>query len=238
MTLDHLLNDFAIRSFRDIADADYIVARTAFRARLVSQYLSASQQSVEKYLKCILLLNRIPAREVRHNLGAALGKIISSTTLALSLTESTKKFIDYLDSLGRFRYLDISNYVLWRDIVRLDRTVWELRRYCTLSEVPRSIKLRDGVPPAKVRLDGGVLEKIIDDVKSPAREPLLWQNAFFGKRVRRRVRVGGGFHCTNSPLSVHPEILDEVLKYVLLPKDVVDACRAHAQTMSAGAGSG
>jgi hypothetical protein len=234
MTADVLLNDFAIRSFRDIADADYIVARMACRAGLVSQYLWASQQSIEKYLKCILLLNRIPARQVKHDLGAALCKINSSGMLALDLTVPTKKFIDYLDSFGRFRYLEISNYAFSSDIVRLDRTVWELRRYSTLSCLPRTIKVQEGVSPPKLRLLGGYLEKIIDNLKSPAREPLLWQNAFFGKRTRKRVRVRGGFHATNSPLYLHPEILDEVVKYVYLPKDVEDAYRAHAQTMSPG----
>jgi len=35
----------------------------------------------------------------------------------------------------------------------------------------------------------------------------------------------------NSPLSLHPELLDEVLKYVYLPKDVIMAYRntAHAK---------
>src|ERR1035437_4467358 len=78
---------------------------------------------------------------------------------------------------------------------------------------------------AKVRLEGGHLEKIVDNVKDPAREPLLWQDAFFGKRTRRRVWVGLGFQATNSPLILHPEILDEVTKYVFLPKDVQAAYR-------------
>ncbi len=58
------MNDFAVRSFRDVADADYIVARMACRAAFTTQYLLASQQAVEKYLKCVLLLNRIPAKDV------------------------------------------------------------------------------------------------------------------------------------------------------------------------------
>ena len=41
-----LLNDFAVRCFRDIADADYIAARMAYRADLMMQYLWASQQAI------------------------------------------------------------------------------------------------------------------------------------------------------------------------------------------------
>jgi hypothetical protein len=79
---DVLLNDFAIRSFRDIADGDYIAARMACRARIAVQFLWASQQTIEKYLKCILLLHRIPARKVRHNLGAALSAVNNSGKLS------------------------------------------------------------------------------------------------------------------------------------------------------------
>lgn len=67
---DKLVNDFAIRSFRDIADGDYIAAGLACRSQLVMQYLWASQQAIEKYLTCILLLHRIPAKRMRHDLGA------------------------------------------------------------------------------------------------------------------------------------------------------------------------
>ena len=100
MTLDNeLVNDFAIRSFRDIADADYIAARMACRATLLTQFLWASQQAVEKYLKCILLLNRIPANEVLHDLEKALAKINESGQLAMDLTAETKNFIEMLDEI-------------------------------------------------------------------------------------------------------------------------------------------
>ncbi len=109
MTDDQLVNDFAVRSFRDVGDEDYISARMAFRAALVTPSLWASQQTVEKYLKCILLLNRIPGARVKHWLGAALDAIEGSGQLALELTPSTRSFIEYLDEFGRFRYLEISN---------------------------------------------------------------------------------------------------------------------------------
>jgi hypothetical protein len=87
--------------------------------------------------------------------------------------------------------------------------------------------LTDGHPPPKVRLVGGLLEQVIDDKANPAREPLLWQNAFFGVRGRRRVSVYTWSKMKNSPLYLHPEILDEVLKYVFLPQDVITVYRSH-----------
>ena len=67
MKIEVLPNDFAIRCFRDIEDGDYVSARMAYRAGLTMQYLWASQQAIEKYLKCILLPNRIPAVGVKHD---------------------------------------------------------------------------------------------------------------------------------------------------------------------------
>jgi len=115
-------------------DADYIAARMAFRAALVTPSLWSSQQTLEKYLKCILLLNRIPAKNVRHDLRAALDAIEASARIALGLTAPTREFIDYLNAFGRFRYLEVSNFAFGGNIVTLDRAAWELRRFCTLSQ--------------------------------------------------------------------------------------------------------
>lgn len=155
MKTEFLLNDFAIRCFRDIGDGDYISARMAYRAALIPQYLWASQQAIEKYLKCILLLNRLPAAGVRHDLEAALSKIRGSGKITLNLTRPTQDFIKEIDSCGRFRYLETSTVSFGGDIVRLDITVWELRRFCTLDEGPWQLNLRHGVPAPKIRIDRG-----------------------------------------------------------------------------------
>jgi len=68
MDREILLNDFAIRSFRDVADYDYIAARMTYRTSLFSQFLWSGLQAVEKYLKCLLLLNRMEAKKIVHNL--------------------------------------------------------------------------------------------------------------------------------------------------------------------------
>ncbi|NOT26716.1 MAG: hypothetical protein HOP16_11495 [Acidobacteria bacterium] len=65
---DRELNSFALRSFRDVADADYIAARLAYRAQLPVQFLWASQQALEKYLKFILFLERIKVPKLGHDL--------------------------------------------------------------------------------------------------------------------------------------------------------------------------
>lgn len=226
-TTEQLVNDFAIRSFRDIADGDYIAARFACRSQLVVQYLWASQQAIEKYLKCILLLHRIPATNVKHDLSKGLAAIDNSGVLSLGLVEPSEEFITYLDRIGQYRYMEVSTSALGVDLVRLDRVVWELRRFCTLAPEPRQVALVSGVFAPKLRLPCGQLEKIIDNPKHPARKALLWQNGFFGKRQRKTVKLEDWTIFNNSPLSLNPQILEEVLKYVFLPSELVKAYRNH-----------
>jgi hypothetical protein len=223
---DRELNSWAIRSFRDVADGDYIAARLAHRARLPAQFLWASQQTIEKYLKCILFIRRIPATKVKHDLEPAL-KLIQRSGIDLYLTERAQTFIAQIDRLGRYRYMEASLWVNWHWIVSLDQTVWELRRFCTLDPRATSAELVEGKWAPRVRLVGGHLEKILQKRDDPARESLLWHNGYFG-RGRRTITVRGGFTSVNSPLFQHAEVLDEILKYAYVPKDVVKAYREHA----------
>lgn len=240
MSTDTLLDDFAVRCFRDVADHDYIVARMAYRASLFQQFHWSSLQAVEKYLKAILLFNRIKARNVNHDLGWAI-KHTEKLPFEIRLSESSKRFIDHVDTFGRFRYLESSFYIYGPKLVELDKTVWEFRRYCT--RINYEERFQDGRPinmmhykleqinrseyenSQKFRLLGGTLEKIIDKKDHPARQALIWQNAFFGSSRRRNVTMPVYTHSTNAPLTLHPEILEEVLRYVFLPKEVVEAYR-------------
>lgn len=62
------INDFARRSFRDMADGDYILARLAHRNRLIPRFIWNSQQAIEKYLKAILLFHRSACKDKKHDL--------------------------------------------------------------------------------------------------------------------------------------------------------------------------
>jgi HEPN domain-containing protein len=107
-----LLNDFAYRCFRDIADQDYIAARLAYHHYLPEPSLWQSQQAIEKYLKCILLLHRIPATKVFHNLAEALTLTQQITDPAINLTSATNDFISHIDVYGTDRYLTNSSVSL------------------------------------------------------------------------------------------------------------------------------
>ena len=152
-----LLNDFAFRSFFEIADGDYIAARAMYRAKLFPQFLSSSQQALEKYLKYILLLNRIQAPKVGHHLSKALAIIGNSRKVRLSLTDYTKEFLQRLDSMGRFRYGEVPSTVFGRDLLMLDWAVWEVRRYCTSDPAPAQVQIQHGAIPPRVSDSGRIL---------------------------------------------------------------------------------
>lgn len=238
-----LLNDFAIRSFRDIGDNDYITARLAHRAQLGPQFLWAALQAIEKYLKCILVLNRIAAPN-GHHLGELLDSFKNQARFQLQLTETAIGFIKHLDLYGRHRYFETSYWIKDMHVVDLDRTVWEIRRYTQIidretysikEENPSAMQdrlaaIEDAInhPPQRFAIPGGRLEIIVASSNHPARGPLLWKNLFYGKRARKSILIPDSFHASNAPLLLHPEILDEVLKYVYLPKAVIQAYREHA----------
>ena len=239
-----LLNNFAIRSFRDIADQDYISARLSFKHALYPQFHWQSLQAIEKYLKAILLLNRIKARDINHDLERAI-KYTKELPFELILSDTAKDLIEHLDTFGRFRYLESSYQVMGPMLARLDRTVWEVRRYCRVLNY--ELKLPSGEsrnmlkhevqiieeslnkPPHQYKIFAGLLEKIIDDKGHPSRDGLIWQNHCFGKVSRKFVRQPTPFHAVNAPLWLHPEILDTVIEYIYLPKNVIVAYREYTK---------
>jgi hypothetical protein len=162
---DRHLNSWAFRSFRDIADGDYLAARMAYRAQLPAQFLWASQQALEKYLKCILFIRRISATRVRHHLKPALD-LIEQNEIGLSLTERSRAFIGRIDGVGRYRYMEASFFVEWRWILSLDQAVWELRRFCTLDPSATSATLVDGEWAPRVHIAGGFLEKVLRSART------------------------------------------------------------------------
>lgn len=239
-TPEMLLNNFATRSFRDTADQDYIAARLAFRSRLIPQFLWSSLQAFEKYLKCILILNRIPAKR-GHDIGEILKAFQRVEPFELRLTPPCKEFLDFLNAYGRHRYFESSWYLKGGELVELDRAVWEVRRYARVMryelqdsegtklnalpiEIGRNVDA-ESKHPQEFHIAGGLLESIVEKPSHPAREALVWQNGFFGKSRRRTVRLRSGLQAANAPLTLHPELLDEVLKYVWLPNDVIKAYR-------------
>lgn len=229
---DRQLNTWAFRSFRDVADGDYIAARMACRAQLPQQFLWASQQAIEKYLKCALFVRRVPAKNVRHDLAPAV-KLLTDAGVGFALSERSQRFIDRVDQMGQFRYMEVSQWVDWHWIVPLDQVVWELRRFTTLDPVATKATLVEGKWAPRVTIIGGYLERILAKRDNPAREPLLWHNGYLG-RGRRTITVRSGISAVNSPLLHTTALLDEILRYAFIPKEVVNACKEQALGVTKG----
>lgn len=240
-----LVNDFAIRSFRETADKDYIAARMAYRARLIQPFLWSALHCLEKYVKGILVLNRVKAHK-GHSVLPGIKQMKQHGKFELDLSAATVQFIKNLEDYGaEYRYYEVSYDIQPFDIIRFDRAVWELRRYCqpldydvvdmngkTVNLLPLEL---DRVHRAKANqekgtcITGGILEKIIEKKDHSAREALIWNNLFFGPSQRKSVKMQSNWEAGNSPFFLHPEIIDEVLKYVYIPKDIAEGVRQFAK---------
>lgn len=132
MKSDHatLLNSYAYHNFRDIAEFDYIAARALFKMEMHIQSLWISLQSSEKHMKCIFLLNRISSRKIGHDVSQGLHTLYEKLDFPISTSNGTANFIDYLTGVGANRCGEFSYYITGDLIHTLDRTAWEIRRYC------------------------------------------------------------------------------------------------------------
>lgn len=248
-TMRVLINDFAIRSFRDTADKDYIAARMAYRARLIQPFLWSALHCLEKYVKGILLLNRVQAHR-GHSVLPGIEQMKQVGRFDLDLSAKTVEFIKRLEDDGaEYRYYEVSYDIQPFDIVRFDRAVWELRRYCQALDYEivdmngKAVNLLthelDRIHRAKEKHEkgtcvrGGILEKIIEQKDHPAREALIWNNLFFGPSRRKGVKLRPEWETGNSPFFLHPEIIDEVVKYVHIPKDIAEGVRRFAKDKAA-----
>lgn len=248
--LDRFVNSFGTQSFRDQADRDYIAARLACRHELFPQFLWASHQAIEKYLKAILLYNRIKATRVGHDLALALS-LTEALPFKIEFSSRSRRLIAHLAEVGEFRYIDIPFHVYGHILIDLDLAVWEIRRYCQVLNVFGKVlpleeqKLLDVAwsnlarskteTRHKFRLHGGLLEKILDEKKHPSRSALLWHNPCFGVRKRATIRAKSHLNAQNPVLYLYPEMLDELVKYVFIPQKLVAGYRQHLAEIQAGA---
>lgn len=244
-----LVNDFAIRCFRETADKDYIAARMAYRARLIQPFLWSALHCLEKYVKGILVLNRVKAHS-GHSVLPGIERMKQHGKFELDLSAETIQFIKKLEDYGaEYRYYEVSYDTRPFDIIRLDRAIWELRRYCQPLDYDivdmggktiNLLKLElERIHRAKANNEkgtcimGGILEQIIEKKDHPAREALIWNNLFLGPSRRKGVKMHSRWESGNSPFFLHPEIIDEVLKYVFIPKSIADGVRQYAKEKAA-----
>jgi hypothetical protein len=136
-TLQAVLNRYA-RKFVDEADRDYILARHCYRNQYDLQYAWLQSQSLEKYLKAILLFNGKSSRYKKNFKGSEFSHDICS------LYEAVKE-IDFMEikafpeiemfirnkKNGAFsRYGTHNVFYNKEDLDYFDWSVFEIRKYC------------------------------------------------------------------------------------------------------------
>jgi hypothetical protein len=243
------LDDFARRSFRDEADHDYIAARMAYRAGLLSQALWSSLQAMEKYFKYILLVNRVPNPKKRlgHDIVAARDLIHASTPLKINFIDpNCERYFKLVADVGACRYLEVSQYSMLDDLHLLDSAVWSIRRFCkplhyvlpdgasSLDLELQAIAKTENRPHHEFALIGGQLEKVLKGKNQFLKDGLLWQNKEYLDPALYPVTWHYSSQSAYAPLYLHPEIIDEVIKYVYLPDGLTAAYRKHAADIKSG----
>jgi HEPN domain-containing protein len=226
-------NSFARECFRNVADEDYISARTAYRMGLMNHFLWSGQQALEKYLKSILLINGQSTLGIGHKLDVAYDRCKVIPAIGFSLPREELFLLRHLSHYGANRYLEIPSYTMGNELPLLDSVVWMTRRYC--QPLKHKLRLRDGSikemlalnlgrirsseyerHPHRFKLIGGFLEKILESkVTDKRRQALVWGNRHYGPGKTLRLRRS---HSVNPPQFRYPQELPCLEGLVYLPQ--------------------
>ena len=197
--------DYIDRCFRDTADKDYITARILYKYELGPQFLWASQQAIEKYLKSILLYNHKSTKDLKHYIYKSFGRLKQINYIKFDFPENVIKFIEYLDDQGPNRYLEKFAYTDGKELLLLDRSVWYIRKYCFFLHGKTSpdakgnrvdlfpihikqIRSLDEKLSNKYHLFNGFLEKVLKDKRSKVRKYLVWKNFYYGSYKKKIIQ--------------------------------------------------
>lgn len=232
------INDFVDRSFRDVADKDYIAARIAHRYGLEQQFLWSAQQAIEKYLKAVLLYNRFNTKHIGHELTVAFDEVLKIPDIDFDFPDDIRPFIEYLNTYGVNRYFEYPYHLNGEECLALDRTVWFIRRYCyylrqsvtkpdgaiidLFPQLIKKIQHQDTLKkPNKYYIFGGYLEKVLADKRSKLRSHLIYNNFYYGiykKKVIKNYQIRMFF--TKPTHFMYPEIFPDLSKSVQFSPEV------------------
>jgi len=238
ITKQALINRFIDESFRDSADKDYICARVSYRYGLVAQFYWSALQAIEKYLKAILLYNRKNAKKLGHEISKAYTKVLTINDINFRFPKNINKYLAHIEEQGGNRYFEYPRNSYGQELPYLDKTVWHIRQYCFFLRTVAldNGKLKDQFPVNIKEIERniikgptmrnfafrGTLEDILCDGTSKLREPLVWENFYFGSYKKKVIRFRS-LRCSANPIHVlHPEIYPELAKMVDFSRSVRD----------------
>jgi len=239
VTEQSYINDFADRSFRDLADQDYIAARVSYRLEMDLLFLWNSLQAIEKYLKAILLYNGKSTKGIGHDLHKALTRVRSIPDIAFQFPADVLEFISYVDQQGTNRYFCHPMYLTDRALLKLDKTIWHVRRYCqylradypTLEggwvcgltkELERIHNPHYASNPYRFRVSRGFLEDAIAKNK-PSSQYLIWNNLYYARRKRKHITFRDRMGSANPTHFINVGIFPRLANLVDFPRGVREA---------------
>jgi len=227
---------FIDRSFRDMADKDYIAARILYRVNLGPQFLWSAQQAMEKYLKGVLLYNNASTIKLGHDLEKALKALGQITDIPFDIPDDVRQFIRRLNEQGTNRYFEYPAAALGEELLQLDQAVWCIRRYCywmrgtvgpataPVERLPIEIARVHAFQEKdihKFRIPGGYLEEILRTPKARLREHLVWKNFYYGSYMKRHIKSFTMQAWSANPTHfMRPEIFDDLARLVRFSKPV------------------
>ena len=196
--------------------------------------------------KAIILYNDGNTRRLGHDIESALQAAEAIKPLGMHISARARSFVSYLNGRGANRYFSYPISTDGNELLHLDHTVWQIRRYCDdyffPHEDPHLIdysKARLDYVHTKAlkdrvlfRLDkNGYLEQVLDSGKhQAARNCLIWKNLYFGARNRKYVMVRFTQHWRQPGNFTFPEIVDWVRERVQLDKSVIEAMETKLRT--------
>ncbi|MFA6474715.1 MAG: HEPN domain-containing protein [Patescibacteria group bacterium] len=202
--------------FRSYADRDYIAARTLFRNQCLDQFLTLAHQSIEKYLKSILLYNGVKVpRNATGNQWHELEYLYNLCKSNIPSFNIYKECLDLVKNLSVYnfvRYPDFPFYAKRSWLLVLDELVWQLRFFsCSdtqrINHFIKKIgwkKLEENTANNSANyFTNGYLEGILKDKSSKhhiERGNLVWKNLYFGKVKKKSIMFKQGFWSKNNHL--------------------------------------
>ncbi len=193
-------------TLRDIADYDYISARLLLRNHCKDQFLYLAYQSLEKYMKSILLFH-LRKNKIGHDITKLFGEICKITEFEIGNNPRIKTFIERFDNtFGDPRYLSLGFAGDYKYLFELDYAVWKLRIYCqpernriSLLEKADEKILKKSFLKGTFLLWSGVLEDVHKEKKKGLYQSLVWFNSYFGRFKGNEMSLMG-YWFKNSPL--------------------------------------
>src|SRR5205814_1904204 len=150
-------------------------------------FLWSALQALEKYLKAILLFNGYTTLRLGHSLTEAFDRLRQIDDVPFQFPSDLRQFLEHIQEFGQNRYLVQTHYFHGDELLRLDKAVWHIRRYCQYlrgpnARDPRYLRAtlnnihsaRWQQRPERFRI-GGYLESV-EKRASFERSALVWNN--------------------------------------------------------------